>query len=288
MIEGRRVFTAARKGCASGCKNSIARLLQKDVRRARYLDPKTSRWLSTDPALGEYMAGSNAGAGGIYNQVNFNLYHYAGNNPIKYIDPTGREDENANKVLDSMFEQKMDIYLSKDMCEKVGLDFEKGENKIQTEAQLNEAKKYTKSITSGKDGYTINFEDKSRTSYDNNGNLQYYESEYNPTFPLLGVGNSYGLKDGDFQKIITAIEIIQVGTVAISAGKGLTSGKSLFRSPKGNIRIERGLESVPKSTQRSLGVKLSGAVEKPWHLYIYGKEIRLNPFNPNWRYFPKK
>jgi len=35
------------------------------------------------------MAGSNAGAGGIYNQVNFNLYHYAGNNPIKYTDPTG-------------------------------------------------------------------------------------------------------------------------------------------------------------------------------------------------------
>ena len=134
---------------------------------ARYMDPRTSRWLSTDPALGEYMAGSNVGQGWIYNQINFNLYHYAGNNPIKYIDPTGREDENANKVLDSMFEQKMDIYLSKDMCEKVGLDFGKGENKIQTEAQLDEAKKYTKSVTSGKDGYTINFEDKSRTSYDN-------------------------------------------------------------------------------------------------------------------------
>ena len=36
------------------------------------------------------MAGSKAGVGGIYNQVNFNLYHYAGNNPVKYIDPTGR------------------------------------------------------------------------------------------------------------------------------------------------------------------------------------------------------
>ncbi|WP_024468361.1 RHS repeat domain-containing protein, partial [Treponema pedis] len=56
---------------------------------ARYLDPKYSRWLSGDPALGEYMAGSSVGEGGIYNTVNFNVYHYGGNNPIKYIDPTG-------------------------------------------------------------------------------------------------------------------------------------------------------------------------------------------------------
>ena len=63
---------------------------------ARYLDPKYSRWLSTDPALGEYMSGSKAGMGGIYNSVNFNLYHYAGNNPLKYVDPDGREDWDAN------------------------------------------------------------------------------------------------------------------------------------------------------------------------------------------------
>ena len=35
------------------------------------------------------MAGSKAGQGGIYNQVNFNLYHYSNNNPIKYTDPDG-------------------------------------------------------------------------------------------------------------------------------------------------------------------------------------------------------
>ena len=55
---------------------------------ARYLDAKYSRWMSADPAVGEYMSGSSAG-GGIYNTVNFSLYHYAGNNPVKYIDPTG-------------------------------------------------------------------------------------------------------------------------------------------------------------------------------------------------------
>ena len=56
---------------------------------ARYLDPKYSRWTSVDPALGEYVSGSDAGCGGIYNHVNLSLYHYAGNNPLKYTDPTG-------------------------------------------------------------------------------------------------------------------------------------------------------------------------------------------------------
>ena len=69
---------------------------------ARYLDPKYSMWISTDPALGEYIPKAPIneeakrynqnlpGMGGVFNHINSNLYHYAGNNPVKYTDPDGR------------------------------------------------------------------------------------------------------------------------------------------------------------------------------------------------------
>ena len=77
---------------------------------ARYLDPKYSRWISTDPALGEYvpLAPVNddakkhnenlPGMGGLFNTVNLSLYHYAGTNPVKYVDPDGNDIEETSII----------------------------------------------------------------------------------------------------------------------------------------------------------------------------------------------
>lgn len=51
-------------------------------------------WLSADLALTDYVSKDYDGAsGGIYNTINLNVYHYGGNNPIRYVDPMGRENK---------------------------------------------------------------------------------------------------------------------------------------------------------------------------------------------------
>jgi RHS repeat-associated protein len=53
---------------------------------ARYLDPRTSRWLSSDPAGAELMNPNRKGFSLIESQ---NWYSYTSNNPVRYNDPTG-------------------------------------------------------------------------------------------------------------------------------------------------------------------------------------------------------
>ncbi len=89
---------------------------------ARYLDPKYSRWISTDPALGEYVPHAPVndeakkhnqnlpGMGGLFNSVNGNLYHYAGNNPVRYTDPDGRKAGESFKSIRAAAEDWAETY----------------------------------------------------------------------------------------------------------------------------------------------------------------------------------
>ncbi|NJO55354.1 MAG: hypothetical protein HC834_02240 [Rhodospirillales bacterium] len=55
---------------------------------ARHLNPRFSKWMSADPALGEYLGGSPNG--GVNAPINLSLYAYGGHSPAVRGDRDGR------------------------------------------------------------------------------------------------------------------------------------------------------------------------------------------------------
>jgi hypothetical protein len=81
-------------------------------------------WLSADPALGDYIPqapvndqarkqnGNLPGMGGVFNTVNLHTYHYAGNNPVKYVDPDGRDIETGTATEQTKILEAINHYSS--------------------------------------------------------------------------------------------------------------------------------------------------------------------------------
>jgi hypothetical protein len=130
----------------------MERLLKKypDPRKgraegARYLDSKTSRWLSGDPAMADYIPsasvndearrrnGNLPGMGGVFNVVNLHVYHYLGNNPVKYTDPDGkwlalkaRLDRVNSDIVNLINRENMNPFIAKDQA------YQKVKNEVNT------------------------------------------------------------------------------------------------------------------------------------------------------------
>jgi hypothetical protein len=65
--------------------------------------------------------GNLPGMGGVFNLVNLHLYHYAGNNPVKYTDPDGREPKWAT------LGNAINLDFGKDYMDLASANFREGE-----------------------------------------------------------------------------------------------------------------------------------------------------------------
>ncbi|MDR2948024.1 MAG: hypothetical protein LBV71_02330, partial [Prevotella sp.] len=96
---------------------------------ARYYDPRTSIWLSVD-ALATYNPFEKENFidgqhnGGVYNSFNLNVYSYCYQNPIKLIDPNGKQSQpmqNLGPAITGMNPEQLKSYYINNEAEKIAI-----------------------------------------------------------------------------------------------------------------------------------------------------------------------
>ena len=82
--------------------------------------------------------------GGVFNHINSNLYHYGANNPVRYIDPTGRnsEDDLAAELGNTTKSKGVDLNLFSSNNEDDLVDTDQNGNKIYMHDVANKACRY--------------------------------------------------------------------------------------------------------------------------------------------------
>ena len=154
------------------------------------------------------------GMGGVFNVVNLHLYHYAGNNPIKYEDPDGRAPRNLTDSQRETYKQKVQSLTPSTIPNKY--DCADTTLYIYTEAMdsATGVKEAFKNVTKNGSKLTVleNIQVKDMFGNSNKSNkiIKYYNSQ--------GVGQTYDSSQADRSFNSANVEIGSIGVYAPAEG----------------------------------------------------------------------
>ena len=204
------------------------------------------------------------GMGGVFNTVNLHVYHYAGNNPVKYTDPDGRDiiykddDGNIEKIESSSRNEIHTPASDRELLEENAKEMKKHALNISY---------FYKKVKSHGDWDFKNFkeEDGKRGWYWFNGKLVTAEEFGNLHYGYVGAAGGFSTL-----LLIEAPGIAQVKAGTAMAGFWLTN----FDDPRDTQNILRGIYAY----DGSLGNKITRTIGDHFYLSFCFTSFRIFTF----------